>query len=68
LTVTLDDAAYGYDLAPAGWSQGRLPGLHSALPAVEPTGGWVASDRFHADIVWPASPHRPQLRAELGDN
>jgi CubicO group peptidase (beta-lactamase class C family) len=68
LTVTVDDAAHEYDLAPAGWSAGRLPGLHSALPAVELTGGWVASDRFHADIVWPASPHRLQLRAELGDN
>jgi hypothetical protein len=65
--VTLDDAAYGYDLAPDGRSRGELPGLNSAPPAVEATGGWIEADRFDADIVWPTSPRRPQLLAELGE-
>jgi CubicO group peptidase (beta-lactamase class C family) len=66
LTIVADGVDHTFDLTPGGWSEGELPGLHSALPAVAVTGAWTAADEFHADVVSLCSPHRLELRAKTG--
>jgi hypothetical protein len=67
LTIVIDGLDHTFDLAPGGWAEGELPGLHTSLPAVAVTGAWTAADEFHADVVSLSSPHRLQLRAKTGD-
>lgn len=66
LIVVIGGAEHPFGLRPGGWSEGELPGLHSPLATVAVSGGWVAADRFQADIVSLTSPHRLVLRGRKG--
>jgi CubicO group peptidase (beta-lactamase class C family) len=63
LIVVVDGNEHRFELQPGGFAEGELPGMHPSMRAVAVTGGWTASDEFHADVVSLTSPHRLQLRA-----
>ncbi len=66
LTVVIDGVGHSFDLRPGAWTEGELPGLHAALPAVAVSGGWKSADEFRADVVSLTTPHRLRLRARTG--
>jgi hypothetical protein len=66
LGIATPDNEYRFQLLDNEWTTGTLPGLHTPFSEVAVRGGWISPDRFSADVVWPASPHRLLLRGALG--
>ncbi|WP_298866575.1 serine hydrolase domain-containing protein [uncultured Gimesia sp.] len=66
LTLVTHDGEHNFDLVASKWSEGTLPSRHQPFLKASLLGGWVANDRFIVEVVWPTSPHRLLLRAEVG--
>ncbi|MDR0359247.1 MAG: beta-lactamase family protein [bacterium] len=66
LVLTVAGEEHAFDLPNGQWSDGVLPGLSRQFPEVSVSGGWVAEDEYHADVIWRCAPHRLELRARLG--
>jgi CubicO group peptidase (beta-lactamase class C family) len=68
LGVVVNGTEHRFDLQTGRWAEGQLPGLRLHRQQVAISGAWTAADDFRADIVSVTSPHRLQLRFELGDS
>jgi len=65
LTVVTNNGEHSFFLTAHEWSEGTLQSRHQPFSEVAVRGGWVASDCFIAEVVWPTSPHRLSLRAQI---
>jgi hypothetical protein len=66
LGIATPDDEYRFHLIDNDWTTGTLPGLHIPSSEAAVCGGWISPDRFSAEVVWPASPHRLLLRGAFG--
>ena len=66
LTLVTHDGECNFDLVANKWSEGTLPSRHQPFSKASVLGGWVSDDCFIVEVVWPTSPHRLLLRAEVG--
>jgi hypothetical protein len=66
LVLTGRGGEHAFDVPDGQWADGVLPGLSAQFPEVSVSGGWVAENEYHADLIWRCAPHRLELRARLG--
>ncbi|HTT59487.1 MAG TPA: serine hydrolase domain-containing protein [Acidimicrobiales bacterium] len=66
LSIRAFGREHSFQLIDGDWCPGTLPGLHTPFVDVSVRGGWASFDRYVLDVVWPASPHRLELRGVLG--
>lgn len=66
LTLVTHEGEHSFDLVANKWSEGMLPSLHQPFSKASVLGGWVSNDCLIVEVVWPTSPHRLLLRAEIG--